>query len=148
MEAGRFDGLFRDIDRIDTLLFSEKGKSSERLSADPRDPSSKDSRQERRLALDKLRAHYSVAGDSMSIREEGNYKFRVNHSELSANHFFLFPKFKLQFATEQYQDMLAMRNLCIADSVIDIHNALDPGTGVHSFHEHTRLRQNFTCVFG
>ena len=49
VEAGRFDVLFRDIDRIDTLLLSEKFKSSERLSVNPRNPNSTDSRQERRL---------------------------------------------------------------------------------------------------
>ena len=43
--------------------------------------------------------------------------------------------------------MLAMQNLCIADSVSDIHNALNPATGIYSFREHTYLRQNFTCVF-
>ena len=79
--------------------------------------------------------------------QEGNYKFWVDYSELSAIRLFIFPKFKLQFATDRYNDMLAMRNLCITDSVTDVHNALDPDMGVYSVREHTYLRQNFTCVF-
>ena len=37
-----------------------------------------------------------------------------------------------------------MRNFCVVDSVIDIHNALDPNTNVYNFREHTYLRHNFT----
>jgi len=146
VETKRFDNWVTELEMVSTLLHNKDQMKSQRILEGDAVEEADGKVQKNRLTLESIRAHHEEHGDDGTfIYRDGNFMVERNGTTALAKRVYVFPKYKLGWATDKQSDMRSMLALGTASGPDQILHAL--GGPPYSFKRHRYLRENFTAVY-